>query len=307
MRRLPPLNWLKAFEAAARLLSFTAAARELNITQSAVSQQIRLLEAHLGQQLFLRRARGISLTEPANRLFPAIHDSLDRMLRAYTPLLSVEQSYTIWISANISFLILWLLPRIRAYQESHPFIDFRFNTTRWTTDPRPSGAGIDILYGDGAWSMPGECLTQNVLFPVCAPELARLVREPADLFRFDLITTHGEEHLWKEWAQAAGIAGRNPRSRYVVDLHMAALDLARRGHGVALANDLLAAGPLAAGQLGAPILRSIPAKDNYYLSIRGARGPGAQVSEFAQWLKLSLAAQARSSWDGSLAASSRPA
>jgi len=307
MRRLPPLSWLKAFEAAARLHSFTAAARELNITQSAVSQQIRLLEAHLGQQLFVRRARGISLTESANRLFPTIHDSFDRMLRAYTPFLSVEESYTIWISSNISFLMLWLLPRIQAYQQSHPFIDFRFYTTRWTTDPRPSGASIDILYGDGAWSMQGECLTRNVLFPVCAPELARLVREPADLFRFDLITTHGEEHLWEEWAAAAGIAHFNARSRYVVDLHMAALDLARRRQGVALANNLLVAGLLAGGQLGAPILRSIPAKDNYYLSIRGARGPGAQVSEFAQWLKQSLAAQTSGSWDGSLAASPRPA
>jgi LysR family glycine cleavage system transcriptional activator len=291
MQRLPPLTWTRTFEAAARLLSFTAAARELGITQSAVSQQIRLLEAHLGQSLFARRGRGMVLTETGSRLYPSIRGSFDGLQRAYSPYLSDVKGYTVWVSSNISFLMLWLLPRIPRYRDNQPLVDFRFNTTRWSTDPKNSGASVEILYGDGEWALPSEIISRNVMFPVCTPGVARRIREPMDVMQADLITTHGEEHLWAEWAQSAGAS--EAHTRYRVDLHMAALELARLGHGVALANDLLAADLLATGQLVIPFASWIYAKDNYYLSFRETSASGEKGADFSQWLKQDLQAHQR--------------
>lgn len=288
MQRPPPLTWTRTFEAAARRLSFTAAAHELGITQSAVSQQIRLLEAHLGQSLFTRRGRGMTLTETGSRLYPSIRESFDALQRAYSPYLSGETGYTVWVSSNISFLMLWLLPRIPLYREAQPLVDFRFNTTRWSTDPKHSGASVEILYGDGDWALPSEIISRNIMFPVCAPGLAQRIREPIDVLGADLITTHGEEHLWTELAQSVGAS--EARTRYRVDLHMAALELARLGHGVALANDVLAADLLATGQVVVPVASWIYAKDNYYLSLRETPAQDDKSADFSQWLKHGLEA-----------------
>mgnify|MGYP001600908321 CR=1 FL=1 len=184
--------------------------------------------------------------------------------------------------------MLWLLPRIPLYREAQPLVDFRFNTTRWSTDPKHSGASVEILYGDGDWALPSEIISRNIMFPVCAPGLAHRIREPMDVMQTDLITTHGEEHLWAEWAQSVGAS--EAHTRYRVDLHMAALELARLGHGVALANDLLAADLLATGQIVIPIASWIYAKDNYYLSFRETSALDEKGANFSQWLKQALAA-----------------
>lgn len=293
MRRLPPLNWLRAFEAAARHLSFTQAAEELRITQSAVSQQIRLLEAHLGEPLFYRRGRGISLTEAANRLYPAIHDSFDRIERSSSAFSRPESDATVSISSNISFLKYWLLPRLPEFLKAYPGIRLRLSTTRWSTDPRQTGAGLEIIYGDGSWSLPTEQLTQAQRFPVCSPRLAEKIRTAADLSGFPLISNIGEEHLWAEWMRKAGAEPAAEDQRFAVDLQMLAMDLAVRGDGIAMANWILAGDLIAAGALCIPVNTSIPARDNYYLAYSGPRRDSLPVGDLVKWMRRRLAAEER--------------
>lgn len=293
MRRLPPLNWLRAFEAAARHLSFTQAADELRITQSAVSQQIRLLEAHLGEPLFYRRGRGISLTEAANRLYPAIHDSFDRIERSSSAFSRPESDEVISISSNISFLKCWLMPRLPEFLKAYPGVKVRISTTRWSTDPRQTGASIEIVYGDGSWSVPTEQLTQTRRFPVCAPALAGKIKTAADLSKLPLISNIGEEHLWDEWGRKAGAGALVEDQRFAVDLQMLAMELAVRGEGIAMANWILAGDLIAAGTLCIPIRASIPAKDNYYLAYSGTRKNSLPGGDLVKWMRQRLAAEER--------------
>lgn len=270
MRRLPPLNWLRAFEAAARHLSFTKAAEELRITQSAVSQQIRLLEAHLGEPLFYRRGRGISLTEAANRFYPTIHDSFDRIERSSSVFSHPDGEETISISSNISFLNCWLMPRLPDFLRRYPKLRLRLSTTRWSTDPRQTGSSIEIVYGDGSWSLPTEQLTHASRFPVCTPRMGKKIRKSEDLLRLPLISNIGEEHLWTEWARMADTRPAAEHQRFAVDLQMLAMELAVQGEGVAMANWVLAGDLIDAGKLCIPVAIGIPAKDNYYVAFREA-------------------------------------
>ena len=288
MRRLPPLNWLKAFESTARLLSFTAAAKELGMTQSAISQQIRLLESHLGEALFYRRGRGISMTEAANRFFPVVHESFDRIERGSRFFSPNQEPFSISVSSNISFWVYWLLPRTSEFLALHPASNLRFSTTRWSTDPRPSGASMEILYGDGDWSLPSERLTKTVMFPVCSPALAQRIRQPSDLAQLDRIINFGEEALWEEWGEGARVNVSEMRQRYTVDLQLAAIDLACRGMGVAFTNGVLALDLLQSNKLCVPVPFSISARDNYYLSLRDVANLGLEIADFARWLKALL-------------------
>jgi LysR family glycine cleavage system transcriptional activator len=292
MRRLPPLNWLRAFEAAARHLSFTQAADELRITQSAVSQQIRLLEAHLGEPLFYRRGRGISLTEAANRLYPVIHDSFDRIERSSSAFSHPDSDEVVSISSNISFLKCWLLPRLPEFLRLYPRVGIRLSTTRWSTDPRQTGASLEIIYGDGSWALPTEQLTHARRFPVCSPALADKMRTAADLLRFPLISNIGEEYLWAEWARKAGVEFAGEDQRFAVDLQLLAMDLAARGEGIAMANWILAADRIKSGELCVPIKVSIAAKDNYYLAYAASRRKGAlPAGDLVKWMRRRLLAE----------------
>lgn len=294
MRRLPPLNWLRAFEAAARHLSFTQAAQELRITQSAVSQQIRLLEAHLGEPLFYRRGRGISLTEAANRLYPAIHDSFDRIERSSSAFSHPESDETVSISSNISFLKCWLLPRLPEFLEAYPRVRVRLSTTRWSTDPRQAGASLEIIYGDGSWSLPTEQLTETQRFPVCSPRLAERIKTAADIAGFPLISNIGEEHLWAEWMRKAGAEPAMAEDqRFAVDLQMLTMDLAVRSEGIAMANWVLAGDLITSGALCIPVKTGIPARDNYYLTYNGPRKNSLPVGDLVKWMRRRLASEER--------------
>lgn len=287
MSQIPPLHWLQAFEAAARLLSFTHAATELGLTQSAVSQRIRLLEEHLGEPLFHRYGRRISLTEAANQFFPAVHESFSRLERSAAMFPLERKHAAISISSNISFWLCWLLPRSQNFLAQNPTCELRITTTRWTTDLRRAGTDIEILYGSGDWDISSVCLTQTVTFPVCSPGIVKQIRSPEDLQKQFRILTLGEETLWEEWSAGAGIAFDRLRTLYSVDLQLAGLELARQGKGIALANGVLVQDLLAAGELCIPVPFCIPARHNYYLAVRSAQ----EHFDFVDWITKTLAAE----------------
>lgn len=279
-----PLHWLQAFEAAARRLSFTHAADELGLTQSAISQRIRLLEDYLGEPLFHRHGRRISLTEAANRFFPLVHDSFDRIERGVAMFPLESRPSTISLSSNISFWLCWLLPRVQRFLLHRPDCDLQISTTRWATDPKPAGVDLEILYGTGDWGRPSSRITRTIVFPVCSPSMAMRLREPDDLLRESRIVTYGEDSLWEEWSSSAGLRLDTLRTRYTVDLQLAAIELARQGMGIAMTNGILAYDLLAAGALSIPVRHSIPARLNYFIGTHPNLTVDREHSEFVDWI-----------------------
>ncbi len=170
---LPPLNWLRVFEAAGRHLSFTKAAAELHITQSAVSQQIRALEQHLGEPLFHRLPRNIQMTDAGRLYLPMVEETFERLRRSTDAVFQLKGAGHVSLKLNTAFALLWLAPRLPDFARRHPEVRLRQIYANWQTDYEGSSADLEIRHGPGNW--PGytvELLTRGTLSPVCAPALA---------------------------------------------------------------------------------------------------------------------------------------
>lgn len=296
-KRLPPLNWLRTFEAAARTMSFSAAARELGITQSAVSQQVRLLENHLGRPLFHRLPRGLRLTEAGDALLPLLGDAFARIAAGTAELFGDLARARLMIRATTSFTPLWLAPRLGRFHARHPEIEFRLTSSIWPADAPEPGVDLEIRYGTGRWpGLKAERLTWDELFPVCSPEWRRgpqRLEHPADLARCTLLHAFGFRDGWRQWLAYAGVADEvDGTSGLEFDLGLAALDLAERGVGVALARTCYAAERVAAGRLMVPFAIAMPTDEAFYLVWPEGRTLGPAAQAFRGWL-LEEAALAR--------------
>ena len=240
----PPLNSLKAFEAAARHLSFTRAAQELHVTPAAVSQQIRQLEAFYGLSLFRRSTRALTLTDEAQRALPAIRDAFENIALAHQRLSTHKDSNLLTVSASPSVGERWLLPRLERFRARHPDIDIRIDASDMLVDFRRDPVDIAIRYGRGTYDgLVAEALMEDVVFPVCSPALLsgdHPLREPDDLRHHTLLHPDWRQQRdaapsWQMWLRAAGVRGVDPTRgmRFSMDamLARAAVD----GLGVALA------------------------------------------------------------------------
>src|SRR6266436_8212994 len=208
--RLPSLNGLRAFEAAARHLSFTQAASELNVTQTAISHQIRRLEEELGIRLFVRKNRALSLTPEAREYLPGIRAAFNDLRLATDRLLRKGDDNVLTISTLASLAAKWLLPRLSAFQEAHPDIDVRITTSTGLIDFRGGDVDAAIRYGRGNWpGLRAEWLMADQLFPVCSPTLLtgdKPLRRPEDLADQVLLhTSGGTEDDWRLWLTAASL------------------------------------------------------------------------------------------------------
>jgi len=208
--RLPSLNGLRAFEAAARHLSFTVAASELNVTQTAISHQIRRLEEELGIRLFVRKNRALALTPEAQDYLPGIRAAFNDLRLATDRLLRHENDHVLTISTLASLAAKWLLPRLSAFQEAHPGIDVRITTSTSLVDFQRDDVDAAIRYGRGQWpGLRADWLTADQLFPVCSPALLtgpRPLRRPEDLADHVLLhTSAGPSDDWRLWLTAAGM------------------------------------------------------------------------------------------------------
>jgi LysR family glycine cleavage system transcriptional activator len=171
MARLPPLNWLRAFEASARGLSFTAAAEELSMTQSAVSQQIKSLESALGRSLFLRRARGLALTDEGRGYLPTVQAAFAMLEEGTTVLQSRSHPDVLELQVNLSFALFWLTPRLGQFMDENPGVQLNLATSVWHEErPNPAGS-LQIVFGLGKREgINGRRLTRDSIFPVCTPK-----------------------------------------------------------------------------------------------------------------------------------------
>jgi LysR family glycine cleavage system transcriptional activator len=295
-RRLPPLNALRAFEAAARHLSFTRAAAELHVTQTAISHQIKALEERLGVRLFRRLPRGLLLTEAAQRLLPPVRDAFDQIAAATERLAAGGVGATLTVSVLPSFAAKWLVPRLGRLRAAHPDLDLRISASSELVDFARDDVDVGIRMGSGVY--PGlrvERLFGEALVPVCSPLLREgphpLLR-PEDLAHHVLL--HDEDYAgWELWLRLAGVPGVLARRGPVFTDSGMVVQAAAEGQGVALARRVLAAGDLAAGRLVQPFDVSIPHDLAYYLVCPEASAEQPKIAAFRSWLLAESQGEAR--------------
>jgi len=287
-RNLPPLNGLRAFEAAARHLSFTRAADELYVTQAAISHQVKGLESHLGFDLFRRVNRGLILTEDGQTLFPAIRDGLDIIAAALRTIDDSEKSGTLTVTTLDSIASAWLVPRLGGFRRLHPEIDVRLSVNDRLTDfTRDSDVDMAIRYGSGHWrGVRAEHVMDEEIFPVASPELIEQgpgLRSPADLLNYPLLHDTLPED-WAMWFEAAGVEAPSLKTGYRLEHSHLIAQAAMAGEGVALGRSALVADALATGRLVRLFDISLPAMYAYYVCAPEAVWDRPKVQAFREWI-----------------------
>jgi LysR family glycine cleavage system transcriptional activator len=286
-RRLPPLGALRAFEAAARHLSFKAAAEELAVTPTAISHQLRLLEDHVGQRLFARQIRKVTLTPAGETLYPVLRDGLDSFAQAIARLRAGPQRQRLTLSATPAFVAKWLLPRLGDWQALHPGIDLHLHASEAPVDLADGSADAAIRYGRGNWpGLHSEPLLHSHFAPVASPRLK--LRKPADLptqtlLHFDWRQRRRDTPTWKRWSEQAGIALEiSGGLRFSDESH--AIQAAIAGQGVALLGLPLVAAELASGALVQPF-GPVLQGDGYHFVTRPERAQQPEITALRSWLR----------------------
>jgi LysR family glycine cleavage system transcriptional activator len=295
-RRIPSLMALRAFDAASRSGTFTKAAEELLLTQSAVSRHMRNLEEELGVTLFHRRGRDVALTPDGLRLKAVVVEAFDRLTAGIDELRSPRPGPTLTVSLLPSLAARWLAPRISEFAIVCPDVELKIHCTRAVMDLEREGIDVAIRYGRGHWPRcSSELLMREEIVPVCAPGLyARLGRALTPEALSDLPLLHGDlPDGWREWLRAAGRPGADvPRGPLFSDDN-ALLQAAIEGHGIALGRSVLVARDLAEGRLVQPFDIRIPATFSYWIVTRENRPERPEVAAFRAF----LASEARKSFE----------
>lgn len=284
-RRLPPLNSLRAFESAARLLSFTKAADELSVTQSAVSHQVKALEDWAGIPLFRRDGRQVALTEAAAKFLPAVTTAFDQLALAGRKLQAVDPGQG-WLTVAVmpSFAAKWLVPRLGDFREKHPNIDVWLATFEPQTGALGPDVDVAIRYGKGDWpGLTSVKVLGEELFPVCAPKLAAQLKEPADLARVTLLHDEMRED-WGMWLRAAGVGTVDATRGPGFDDSGLLIQAAIEGLGVALGRSVLVKGDLEAHRLIRPFAHALPAESAFYLVYTPEAADAQKIKAFREWL-----------------------
>jgi LysR family transcriptional regulator of beta-lactamase len=282
MRTHLPLNALRAFEASARHLNFTRAALELNVTQAAVSQQVRALEARLGCTLFKRLPRGLAITEEGLALLPVLSDAFGRIESVLKQFEGGHFHEVLTVGVVGTFAIGWLMPRLKRFRQDYPFVELRLLTHNNLVDLAGEGLDCAIRFGAGGW--PG---TDNVLLleaplaVLCAPAIAQRLGEPRDLGAQTLLRSYRSDE-WPVWFAAAGLAPRAINGP-IFDSSRLMVEAAVQGAGVALAPPRMFARELAAGLLVCAFDVEV-STGSYWLSWLKARQPPPAMQVFRAWL-----------------------
>lgn len=288
---LPPLNWLRAFEASARHLSFTQAALELNLTQAGVSKQIKLLEHHLRDQLFVRRARSLELTSSAAAYLPKVRDAFDRLSAGALEIFGDRRARMVSVRSNVSFAVNWLAPRLGDFRRQHPDKPVRLLSSVWRTGDEEAHAhdhaDLEIQYGAGGWKAHRvDRLTTEHIFPLSSRDFARdnRLETPDDLKRQLLISVLGYEDGWNAWLKVAGVDGTQISQSQQVDTSLMAFELAAQGFGVALGRSSLASREIDLGRLIRPFAQSVEVKEGFFLISLAPELEHPHANAFRTWI-----------------------
>ena len=303
--RFPPINALRAFEAAARHLSFKNAARELHVTAGAVSHQVKQLEEHLGVALFRRLTRALELTPEAHALLPKVQEGLAALAEAVERVRAREDSCALTVIAPPNFAARWLVPRLARFTHAHPNLDLHIASRPAMIDGREDSEVAPVhdarddaplamvRFGDGNY--PGAQVDEvfsAVYVPVCSPKLlsgAHPLREPEDLrhhtlLHDDTVVEEGARPSWGDWLDAVGVRGMDAsRGPHFSDASLA-FEAALEGMGVALAMRPLVRTEIEAGRLVVPFDIAAPASYSYYLVTPEGNAAAPTVTDFRKWL-----------------------
>jgi LysR family glycine cleavage system transcriptional activator len=297
-RRLPPLNALRAFEAAARHLNFSRAADELAVTPGAVSQQIQNLEDYVGAALFKRTPKGLLLTDAAQTALPALREAFDRLAEAASLLTAAVDGRRLTVSVAPSFAAKWLVPRLGLFEAAHPQVDVWLSADMEVVDFALGEIDLAIRYGAGRY--PGlevVKLMSETVIPVASPELleANPILTPSDLANHILLhdgSPDADDSCpdWAMWLAARGVKGvdgaRGPR----FNQSSLVIEAATGGRGVALAKRALAQADLDSGRLVAPLQDATAVDFAYFVVHPKAKGRLPQVKAFVSWITAQAAA-----------------
>nr|WP_299960793.1 LysR substrate-binding domain-containing protein [uncultured Roseobacter sp.] len=287
MADLPPLNWLRAFEASARTLSFTGAARDLNMTQSAVSQQIKSLEGFLGRPLFHRRPRALELTQTGISYLPVVRDAF-RTLAHGTRALTRNESDVLQVQSNLTFAIHWLAPRLIRFRARHPEVQINIVTELWEPRDMADGADVEIRFSlRPSDRVHAEVLLTDHYYPVCAPGYPVTLQTLADQPLYDCANMMG---TWAVWAEEQTLDWPDPPITYATT-YSVPLSVAMTGGGLALAHDAIAGGLIEAGHLVAPFSHRARMQEAYYLIQSPRAHEMSAARAFSTWLREEIAAQ----------------
>jgi len=285
----PPLSSVRAFEAAARHMSFTQAADELGVTQSAVSHGVRDLENRFGVTLFDRNGRRLALTDSGRVYLPYAAEALER-LRAGDRAIErpKRRERVLTVSVSPSFAAKWLAPRLGAFAVAYPEVDLRVSANPAHVDFADGEIDVAIRHGDGSWPhLHCERLCEEDVFPVCSPMLqgAEALATPADLSSQVLIH-HRDRSAWRAWLRHFGISpGKNVAHGPILNEMSLAIDAAVAGHGIALARTALVARDLREGRLLRPLVESVPAEFAYWIVCPPSHAQANNVAGFRAWLR----------------------
>ena len=289
MVRLPSLNGLRAFEAAARHLSFTLAAAELNVTQTAISHLIRRLEDELGVRLFVRQNRALTLTPQGIAYLPGVRAAFQDLRLATEQLIGDDDGKVLTISTLTSLAAKWLLPRLPDFQSAHPDIDVRITTTTNLVDFGKDNVDAAIRYGRGQWpGLRADWLMAEELFPVCSPALMkgdRPLRQPKDVADHTLLHTSGYIEDWRLWLTAAGLPSEimsNPGLTF--DYSFLTVQAAIDGLGIAMGRTAFVETDIARGRLVVPFRITLPSDAGFYLVCPANAADKPKIAVFRKWL-----------------------
>jgi LysR family transcriptional regulator, glycine cleavage system transcriptional activator len=285
--RLPPLNTLKAFEAAARHESFTRAAQELCVTQGAVSQQVKALEGELGLKLFKRERQGLVVTIAGREYLEVVRAALDQIAAGTERLLKHQQSGRLTVSTSPDFAAKWLVPRLSRFTEAHPDIDLRISATMPHVDFAREDVDIAVRHGDGNWSaLHAACLCSEELFAVCSPRLIagrRRVQHPADVLELPLLHLDSRRG-WVQWLESAGVCTDKELQGPILNRASMLIDAAIDGQGFALARSALASWDLLNSRLVRPFPQALPLSKLYWIVCPSTTAAVPKIATFRDWL-----------------------
>ncbi|GGO74370.1 transcriptional regulator GcvA [Bowmanella pacifica] len=286
-RRLPPLNSLKAFEAAARHLSFTRAADELFVTQAAVSHQIKALEEFLGIKLFLRKNRSLLLTEEGQGYYLDIKDIFSSLQDATQRLLARGAKGAITVALPPSFAIQWLVPRIHKFSAQYPDIDVRIKAVDFDEGHLTDDVDVAIYYGRGKWpGLQADKLHTEYLTPICSPLLFQSDKplDTLDDLRYHLLLHDASREPWKNWIREFNVLGVNVNQGPIFSHSMLVLQAAALGQGIALGHSVLARPEIQAGRLICPFDEKLITKNAYYVVCHESQAELGKIATFRDWV-----------------------
>ena len=255
------------------------------MTQSAISQQVKSLESALGKPMFLRRARGLELTDAARGYLPSVQAAFALLVDGTRGLVASDPEQTLEIHANLAFSTFWLTPRLSDFLTRYPWININISTAMWDDEKISPYTSVEVRFGQGGWSnRRGERLAEQSLYPVCAPSIARGIESAEDILNFRMFDCAGLLQGWTAWLNRAPAALADDLKVNYGSTYVISLNCAMQGLGVALGHDILCEKILADGKLVKPFGLELPMKESYFLVMPPRRTITESGRLFRDWL-----------------------